>query len=80
MKRPAVAIVASVVSLIAAGQASAAPSPTASCVATVTSFEAHLGPGTVGAEASTLAPLGELASNLAKAHAGTFDACAEAAG
>jgi hypothetical protein len=53
-----------------------ATAPQASCVATLTSFEAHLAPGFVGQEVSAGAPLGTLAANLAKAHLGSLDSCA----
>jgi hypothetical protein len=53
-----------------------AAAPPASCVGTLTSFEAHLAPGFVGDEASAGAPLGALASGLAKAHLGSLDNCA----
>jgi len=59
-------------------------SPQASCVATITSYEAsQLQPGSVGKEVSGLATsapgLGrEIVSGLAKAHAGSIEACFEA--
>jgi tetratricopeptide (TPR) repeat protein len=53
-----------------------ATAPPASCVATLTSFEAHLAPEFVGAEVSAGAPVGALASTLAKAHLGSLDNCA----
>jgi hypothetical protein len=61
-------------------------SPKASCVATITSYEAsQLDPGSVGAEVSGLATtapgLGSsLVSELAKEHAGSIEACVEAEG
>ena len=61
-------------------------SPQASCVATITSYEAsQLQPGSVGEEVSGLATsapgLGRsLVSDLAKAHAGSIEACREAEG
>jgi hypothetical protein len=65
---------------VPSGAALGAGSP-ASCVATITSYEAsQLQPGSVGAEVSGLATsapgLGrELVSNLAKVHAGSIAAC-----
>jgi hypothetical protein len=59
-------------------------SPQASCVATITSYEAsQLQPGSVGKEVSGLATsapgLGrDLVSDLAKAHAGSIEACFDA--
>lgn len=56
-------------------------SPQASCVATITSYEAsQLPPGSVGEEVSglaTLAPgvVGGLVSELAKVHSGSVEAC-----
>jgi hypothetical protein len=61
-------------------------SPNASCVATITSYEAsQLQPGSVGEEVSGLATsapslVGGIVSDLAKAHAGSIDACFEAEG
>jgi hypothetical protein len=75
MRRTAVALAATIALAVSAGGASAAPSGSASCVATITAFEAQLVPGFVGAEVSNLAPVGSLASDLAKAHLGTFVAC-----
>jgi hypothetical protein len=74
VKRLAVTLGAVVAFGISAASASADPSPSASCVATITSFEAQLTPGFVGGEVSSLAPVGALASNLAQAHLGTLDA------
>jgi hypothetical protein len=60
--------------------------PNASCVATITSYEAsQLQPGAVGEEVSgltTLAPgfVGDLVSALAPTHAGSIEACVEAEG
>jgi hypothetical protein len=75
MKRAALVLAVAVALGVGAGNASATPSPAASCVATITSFEAQLAPGFVGGEVSSLAPVGALASNLAQAHLGTLDAC-----
>ena len=80
MRRLAFALAAAVALGVTAGGASADPSPHASCIATITSFEAHLAPGFVGGEVSNLAPVGALASNLARAHLGTLDACRAAEG
>jgi nitrate/nitrite transporter NarK len=61
-------------------------SPTASCVATITSYEAsQLEAGAVGEEVSGLATsaaglVGGIVSGLGKAHAGSIDACFEAEG
>jgi len=61
-------------------------SPQASCVATITSYEAsQLQPGAVGKEVSGLATsepglVGGIVSDLAKAHAGSIEACFEAEG
>ena len=61
-------------------------SPSASCVATITGYEAsQLPPGSVGEEVSGLASsapslVGGIVSELAKAHAGSIDACFEAEG
>jgi hypothetical protein len=58
-----------------------AASPNASCVATITSFEAsQLERGAVGREVSGLATsapsiVGSLVSELARAHGGSVDAC-----
>jgi hypothetical protein len=65
---------------IGAAHASASPSSSSSCVATITSFEAHLGPGFVGAEVSALAPVGAIASQLAHTHLGSLAACRAAEG
>lgn len=60
--------------------------PKASCVATITSYEAsQLQPGAVGKEVSaltTLAPgfVGDLVGALARAHAGSIESCFEAEG
>ncbi len=80
MNRAAVALAAAIAFALAAGHASASPNSSASCVATISSFEAHLAPGFVGNEVSGLAPVGEIASNLATAHLGTFEACRAAEG
>jgi hypothetical protein len=61
--------------------ASSPASPNASCVATITSYEAsQLEPGAVGKEVSgltTLAPgfVGDLVSELARAHTGSIESC-----
>lgn len=74
----------SVLILIGASSTGAAaqqpPSPTASCVALITSFEAtQLAPGAVGQEVSGLAStpgLGRrLVSPLARPHLGSIEAC-----
>ncbi len=75
MRRLAVMLAATVALGVGAANASADPSPAASCVATITSFEAHLVPGFVGGEVSGLAPVGAPASDLAQAHLGTLDDC-----
>lgn len=90
MKRRAALIVATVAALtVPSGAALGAgppASPNASCVATVTSYEAsQLGPGAVGGEVSGLATsapgvVGGLVKDLAKAHAGSIDACFAAEG
>jgi hypothetical protein len=82
----AVAVVAVGLSSGAALAAGSPASPKASCVATITSFEAsQLEPGAVGEEVSaltTLAPgfVGGLVSDLAHAHAASIEACFEAEG
>ena len=59
-------------------------SPKASCVATITSYEAsQLQPGAVGREVSGLATsapgvVGSLVSDLARTHGGSIEACAGA--
>ena len=61
-------------------------SPQASCVATITSYEAsQLQPGSVGKDVSGLATsapgLGrDIVSELAKAHSGSVEACLAAEG
>ena len=90
MRRRASVLVAAVVALgWSSGAALAAGSPAnprASCVATITSYEAsQLDPGSVGAEVSGLATtapgLGSsLVSGLAKEHAGSIEACVQAEG
>jgi len=66
--------------------ARAPANPNASCVATITSYEAsQLQPGAVGNEVSaltTVAPgfVGDLVSELARAHADSIEACFEAEG
>lgn len=89
MKRAA-AFAAAVVALgSSSGVALAAGSPAnpaASCVATITSYEAsQLPPGAVGTEVSGLAAsapgfLGGLVSDLARTHTGSIEACFEAEG
>ena len=83
MKRLAVTITAAVLALGAPVAAGAGPAnENASCVATLTSFEAsQLPAGAVGAEVSGLATsapgfVGEFVSGLAKEHAGSIAACA----
>jgi hypothetical protein len=85
MKRLLFVHVAAVSALVASGAAlgqEPPANPRASCVATITSFEAtQLPPGSVGAEVSTLATslgpgtLGRLVSDLAKVHAGSIEPC-----
>jgi hypothetical protein len=87
VRRPAAAaVVAAAVAALAVPSGAALgtgspASPQASCVATITSYEAsQLQPGSVGAEVSGLATsargLGrDLVSNLAKLHAGSFAGC-----
>ena len=85
MNRYVAVIVAAVAALAVPGGAAlgAGPpaSPQASCVATITSYEAsQLQPGGVGEEVSGLATsapgLGRrLVSDLAKAHSGSVEAC-----
>ena len=88
MRRRAVVLVAAVVALgSSSGAALAAGSPAsanASCVATITSFEAsQLQPGAVGDEVSGLATsapgiVGGVVRDLAHAHGGTIETCAGA--
>ena len=83
--------------VVAAGAALAVPSgvalgagppasPHASCVATITSYEAsQLQPGSVGKEVSGLATSGPglgraIVSDLAKTHSGSVEACLAAEG
>jgi hypothetical protein len=90
MRRLAAALTAAVTVLaVQSGAALGAgppASPQASCVATITSYEAsQLQPGSVGKEVSGLATsapgLGrDLVSDLAKAHAGSVEACLIAEG
>jgi hypothetical protein len=90
MRRLAAALTGTVAVLtLQCGVALGAGSPTspqASCVATITSYEAsQLEPGSVGKEVSGLATsapgLGRnLVSDLAKVHAGSIEACLEAEG
>ncbi len=90
MKRRAALFVVVVVALgVSSGAALAAGSPAspkASCVATITSYEAsQLEPGSVGTEVSGLATsapgLGSsLVSGLAQEHAGSIEDCFEAEG
>jgi hypothetical protein len=88
VKRRAALFVAAVVALGASNGAALAAgssaSPNASCVATITSFEAsQLQPGAVGKEVSGLATsaaeVGGLVSDLAHAHGGSIEACVGAA-
>jgi len=83
VKGRAALFVAAVVALAASNGAALAAgspaSPNASCVATITSFEAsQLQPGAVGKEVSGLATsaagVGGLVSDLAHAH-GSIEAC-----
>ena len=87
MRRLAAALTAVAVLALQSGAALGAGSPAspqASCVATITRYEAsQLEPGSVGKEASGLATsapgLGRnLVSDLAKAHTGSIEACFEA--
>jgi hypothetical protein len=88
MKRRSAVLVAAVVALgLSSGAALAAGSPAspkASCVATITSYEAsQLQPGAVGKEVSGLATsapgvVGSLVSDLARTHGGSIEACAGA--
>jgi hypothetical protein len=90
VRRHAAVVVAAVAALtVPSGSALGAgppASPKASCVATITSYEAsQLPPGSVGEEVSGLATsapslVGGIVSDLAKAHAGSIDACSEAEG
>jgi hypothetical protein len=90
VKRRAAVFAAAVVVLGSSGSAALAAgspaSPTASCVATITSYEAsQLPPGAVGTEVSGLATsapgfLGGLVSSLARVHDGSIEACFEAEG
>ncbi len=90
MKRHAALLVVAVVALgLSSGGALASGSPAsprASCVATITSYEAsQLEPGSVGTEVSGLATsapgLGtSLVSGLAKEHAGSIEDCFEVEG
>jgi hypothetical protein len=84
MKRRAALLVAAIVALgLPTGAAVGAgppANPNASCVGTITSFEAsQLPPGAVGKEVSGLATsapgLGGLVSDLAHAHGGSIEAC-----
>ena len=82
MTRLAVAAAVAALGLAASGgTAVAAPSSAASCVGTITSFEAsQLAPGSVGEEVSGLASarpgLGrDVVSPLAQTHAGTIPGC-----
>lgn len=85
MKRQAAVPIAALVALgVSGGTAVAAGSPAspkASCVATITSYEAsQLQPGAVGTEVSGLATsapgtVDSLVSDLAHAHAGSVEAC-----
>lgn len=90
MKRRAAALAAAVVALgSSSGAALAAGSPAsreASCVATITSYEAtQLPSGAVGTEVSGLAgsapgAVGGLVSDLARSHGGSIESCFEAEG
>ena len=88
MRRAAVLIALLGALAVPSGVALAAGSPAsphASCVATITSYEAsQLLPGSVGKEVSGLATsapgLGGFVSGLANAHAGSIDACVEVEG
>jgi hypothetical protein len=79
VKRFAVVTVVIGIAAAVSGSAGAAPPPSASCAAILTSFEAtQLPPGFVGAEVSGLAGsgFGEVIRNLARNHLGSLDACA----
>lgn len=87
MRRRAVVVgVALVAAVLTASAQGAPPSANASCVATITSYEAtRLPSGSVGAEVSGLATSGPglgrtLVSGLAKEHAGSLAECAAAEG
>jgi hypothetical protein len=75
MKR-LVILAAAVAAAATAASGGRAAAPPASCVGTLTSFEAQLAPRFVGEETSAGAPLGQLASSLAKAHLGSLENCA----
>lgn len=81
MKRLTIGLVGLAIVAGASSAQTSAASSNASCVATITSFEAsQLDPGSVGAEVSGLATaapgLGSsLVSGLAKEHAGSLEAC-----
>ncbi|MDQ3381059.1 MAG: hypothetical protein M3546_12195 [Actinomycetota bacterium] len=90
MKAHAALVVGAAITLgassgVALGAGSPA-SPYASCVATITSYEAsQLQPSAVGEEVSGLATsvpglVGRIVKDLAKTHAGSVDACFEAEG
>ena len=88
MKRRAAVLIAALAALgVSSGAALAAGSPAspeASCVATITSYEAsQLQSGAVGKEVSGLATsapgvVGSLVSDLARTHVGSIEACAGA--
>jgi hypothetical protein len=90
VRRRAVVVTAVLVVLgVPSSAALAAVSPAsskASCVATITSYEAsQLPPGAAGKEISGLGTsepglVGGIASYLARAHAGSIEACFEAEG
>jgi hypothetical protein len=68
-----------------AGASPQDPSPTASCVATVTVFETRIAPGFVGEEVKSIVELGPRAlpsvvRSLADAHLGHPEACAALVG
>jgi hypothetical protein len=81
MKGRALVVGSALVGLVALAGGASAASPSASCVAVITSWEAtQLPPGSVGAEVSGLAhgadPLGQLVRELAASHAGSLGGCA----
>jgi hypothetical protein len=89
MRRALVTITSCVAMLAASAAAASAGSPAspqASCVATITSYEAtQLAPASVGEEVSGLAQIGpglgsELVSPLARHHLGSIETCAQAEG
>jgi hypothetical protein len=80
MRRAVVGVaIGAVAAAVLSGSAVASPPQSASCVATLTSYEAtQLPAGSVGAENSSLAGpgFGQVASGLAQSHLGTLGDCA----